>query len=126
MGAHATTPPPHVALGFPLLFASKLSLPQYQAVKGQGNTDGNLGPKNYDNLVDGDEFDGGDGQVGVVGDGDKASSMPKMKADEGSVMTSSAAGTKYAGTDAVGGKDSKTLKTKVAPVWTGGAIKGWR
>jgi hypothetical protein len=34
--------------------------------------DANQGPANYSNFIDGDGFDGGDGQVGVVGDDDNA------------------------------------------------------
>ncbi|KAG5181352.1 hypothetical protein JKP88DRAFT_215237 [Tribonema minus] len=34
--------------------------------------DANAGPQTYTGLVDGDTFDGGDGQVGCVGDGDNA------------------------------------------------------
>ena len=36
---------------------------------GVGEADSNYGPTNYEGFIDADGFDGGDGQVGVVGDG---------------------------------------------------------
>ena len=36
---------------------------------GIGEADSNYGPTNYEGFIDADGFDGGDGQVGVVGDG---------------------------------------------------------
>ena len=39
---------------------------------GVGEVDTNYGPKDYDGFIDVEGFDGGDGQVGVVGDGKNA------------------------------------------------------
>lgn len=40
-----------------------------RAYSGYGESDGNYGPKDYEGFIDAEGFDGGDGQVGVVGDG---------------------------------------------------------
>jgi len=40
-----------------------------RAFSGYGESDGNYGPKDYEGFIDAEGFDGGDGQVGVVGDG---------------------------------------------------------
>lgn len=66
----------------------------------------NAGPTNYDGFVDSEGFDGGDGQVGVVGDGE-TSNLENFD-------NSQAVSTGAARSNAIGGKDSKSAKTKVA------------
>lgn len=70
---------------------------------GVGEVDSNYGPKDYVGFVDAEGFDGGDGQVGVVGDGknhmeefDYSEAVEKRRKN------------------AVGGSESKTMKAKVA------------
>jgi len=62
----------------------------------------------YQDLIDGDTFDGGDGQVGVVGD--KGNKMPSFK-ERGTVETTNSR-SKLAG-ESVGGSESKK-RQKVA------------
>ena len=64
----------------------------------------NYGPTSYEGFVDSEGFDGGDGQVGVVGDGDNQ--MEKF--DQTAVVQ------RELSNNAIGGKDSKSAKTKVA------------
>ena len=64
----------------------------------------NFGPTSYEGFVDSEGFDGGDGQVGVVGDGDNQ--MEKF--DQTAVVQ------RDLSNNAIGGKDSKSAKTKVA------------
>jgi hypothetical protein len=64
----------------------------------------NFGPTSYEGFVDSEGFDGGDGQVGVVGDGDNQ--MEKF--DTASVVK------RELSNNAIGGADSKSAKTKVA------------
>jgi len=68
----------------------------------------NGAPANYDGFVDGDGFDGGDGQVGVVGDGSNA--METFDQSEA---------VKQRRMNAVGGSESKQTRSNVWGYTTG-------
>ncbi|KAJ1448275.1 hypothetical protein M885DRAFT_539728 [Pelagophyceae sp. CCMP2097] len=78
-----------------------------------GGTDGNAGPANYDGFVDAEGFDGGDGQVGVVGDGTMAmATFDKTQA----VAKSNRLAVKD---NAIGGSESKSTQKNVWGFSTG-------
>ena len=68
----------------------------------------NAGPANYEGFVDGEGFDGGDGQVGVVGDGTNAMEQYDMSES-----------VRQRRMNAVGGSESKQTRSNVWGYTTG-------
>jgi len=80
----------------------------------EGKTSQGINPDgNYEGLVDGDTFDGGDGQTGVVGDG--SNNMEQF--DNSGVVQSNSASTRVAG--GVGGAESKQRQKNAFGTFTG-------
>ena len=70
----------------------------------EGVTQDGVTPTNYDGFIDEDGFDGGDGQVGVVGDGGNAL---ESFDDAGNVVKKMGAGRAAVKGEAIGGSESK-------------------
>jgi len=92
-----------------------------EELRGTASKQAGVSPTSYGGLIDGDTFDGGDGQVGTVGSGDLP--MPKFK--QRSTVETGAAGkstVKVMG-DAMGGSESKKTQKNVFGYVTGYAEK---
>ena len=102
-------------------YEEKAAWKKYQADQ-EGITQEGVTPTNYEGFIDGEGFDGGDGQVGVVGS--EENNLDKFDGDgqQGNVVKRMSANTRVKG-ESLGGAESKARQRNAFGKTTGYAEK---
>jgi hypothetical protein len=102
-------------------YEEKAAWKKYQAEQ-EGITQEGVTPTNYEGFIDGEGFDGGDGQVGVVGS--EENNLDKFDGDgqQGNVVKRMSANTRVRG-ESLGGAESKARQRNAFGKTTGYAEK---